>query len=362
MNIQIRKAERSKKKAKIALIGVAGGGKTYTALKLAKGLGERILLLDTERSSATLYADVVSFDHASLENFEYETFLAGIEAAEQGKYDVLIIDSLSHAWQEFLEQHETIASASRSGNSYTAWAKITPKYNKLIEKIIAYPGHTIVTMRAKMEYTQEQNEKGKTTPKKIGLGAVMRPGSEYEFDVVGIIDIDHNLIIEKTRFDWLADKIVKKADEKLGIQIKDWLEKGKDKEKKEVTNTTFSASIVVNTAKTATREAMQAKIAYRYDFNEIRALYASEIDRAKILPILSESGGVVEGNILYCCSAIPEMSPFLLSSPGGDAAERALGSDTLPWEKQADEVMDKMAAIARVEELKTKNNITKKEN
>jgi hypothetical protein len=220
--LQIKKAERQQKKAKIALIGPSGSGKTMSALRIANGLkGEgRILLLDTERSSATLYGDVVDFDHANLPNFKYETFLEAIKQAAALKYSVLVIDSLSHAWESFLEAHET--EAARTRNSFTAWAKITPQYNALINAIVAFPGHCLVTMRAKTDYVMEEKN-GKQTPRKVGLAAVMRPGSEYEFDVVATLDLDHNLFIEKTRFAPLDGQNIKKPGEEFGAQIRDWL-------------------------------------------------------------------------------------------------------------------------------------------
>jgi ABC-type dipeptide/oligopeptide/nickel transport system ATPase component len=46
----------------MALIGVAGSGKTYTALSIAKHLGKRVAVLDTERGSASKYSDVFEFD------------------------------------------------------------------------------------------------------------------------------------------------------------------------------------------------------------------------------------------------------------------------------------------------------------
>lgn len=224
MALQIRKAERQQRKARLAIAGVSGGGKTKSALRIARGLaGEegRILLGDTEKNSATLYADTTDFDHVDIEDYSYSTFMELIDLAEREGYDVLIIDSVSHAWQEFLDQHSKM-----QGNSFTNWSKLTPRYNELIQRITSFSGHIICTMRAKAKY--EVDEKGK--PQKIGLEAVMRPGSEYEFDIVGVIDINHNMAIEKTRLEFLADKIITKPSEALGEEIANYLASGKKKE------------------------------------------------------------------------------------------------------------------------------------
>ena len=236
MALEIKRAERSQKKAKIALIGVSGGGKTYTALMLAKGLkgkDDKILLLDSERGSATLYSDLVEFDHANLTDTRAETYISAMIEAHRLGYTILIVDSVSHAWESLLEAHEAevtraMASGKRRADRFTAWRAITPLYNKLINAIVKYPGHCIITMRAKSEYVIEEVDGGKHKPTKVGLAAIMRPGSEYEFDVVGLIDLEHNLVIEKTRFSFLADQVFPKAGEDLGVTIRQWLLSGKE--------------------------------------------------------------------------------------------------------------------------------------
>ena len=59
-----QKAERKKARLRLALCGPAGSGKTYSALQIAKGLGGRIALIDTEHESGSLYADLCEFDTA----------------------------------------------------------------------------------------------------------------------------------------------------------------------------------------------------------------------------------------------------------------------------------------------------------
>jgi hypothetical protein len=51
MAIEIRKAERVKSKLRLGLAGPAGSGKTMSALKVAKGIGGPVCLIDTERGS-----------------------------------------------------------------------------------------------------------------------------------------------------------------------------------------------------------------------------------------------------------------------------------------------------------------------
>lgn len=311
LKLNIQPAKRYQKKAKIALIGPSGSGKTMTALRLGAGLqgkGGKMLLLDTERSSATLYADVTPFDHADLPDATYETFMDAIDLAARAGYEVLIIDSASHAWESFLEEHDM--ESARTRNSFTAWAKITPKYNALINKIVSYPGHCIVTMRAKMDYVLEEKN-GKQSPKKVGLAAVMRPGAEYEFDVVGLIDIDHNMVVEKTRFDWLADKIVKKPDEKLGQKIGSWLAAGATKE-----------APAQAAPKEEKSDAPKAESSYIYDLKQARKLVSSVSEWIEVTAKIKQTCGCEKrGNELYCARPVEGWESALVAEPVAQAIE-----------------------------------------
>jgi len=220
MNLIISKAERKARKARILLAGPSGSGKTMTALKLATGLKTdgRILFLDTEKGSATLYADSIDFDHADLPDVAFDTYISAIKQAGNLGYEVLVIDSASHAWESLLADKEKM-----QGNSWANWAKITPRYDALVRAMLDYPGHIIVTVRAKMKYEQGDDKKVKP----IGLDPIMRDGFEYEFDLFGMIDIEHNMSIRKTRIEKFSDKIITKVDSDLGEAIRDWLASGK---------------------------------------------------------------------------------------------------------------------------------------
>lgn len=232
MAFQFRKASKKQRKARIGLIAASGAGKTYTALQIATGLGGRIAVIDTENRSSELYADRFDFDTLDLDTFSPETYVQAIRAAEEAGYDVLIIDSLSHAWMGkdgALEQVDKAAARSRSGNSFTAWREVTPKHNALVEALVRCKCHLIVTMRAKTEYvmeTIERNGKKQSVPKKIGMAPVQRDGLEYEFDIVADMDWTNNFIVSKTRYDALNEAVINKPGKELGEQIRDWLTDG----------------------------------------------------------------------------------------------------------------------------------------
>jgi hypothetical protein len=224
-----QKATKSQRKARIAMCGVSGSGKTYSALAVADGLGDRVAVIDTENGSASLYSDRFSFDVLELATFEPENFVEAIRAAEDAGYDVIVVDSLSHAWigkGGALEQVEQKRVASQSKNSFDAWRHVTPKHNALVEALVRCRSHLIVTMRSKAEYVIETNERGKQAPRKVGMAPVQRDGLEYEMDVVGDIDLEHNWIISKTRCPALADRVFNKPGAEVAETLRAWLSDG----------------------------------------------------------------------------------------------------------------------------------------
>jgi len=224
--MEFRKATKAGSFLRAALCGVSGSGKTYTALQLA-GLirpDARIAVVDTERGSASKYADLFEFDVIELQSYEAENYTRAIAAAAQAGYTCLVIDSLSHAWNGtggMLEQVDN-ASARAKGNSYAAWRDVTPQQNRLIDAILQAPIDIIATMRSKTEYVVEKNERGKSTPRKVGMAPVQRDGMEYEFDVVADMDAA-TMLVTKSRCPALAGKAFQRPGDEVAALLRDWL-------------------------------------------------------------------------------------------------------------------------------------------
>ena len=229
MTAIFQKATKTRSRLRMAIDGPSGSGKTFTGLICATALGERIAVIDTERGSASKYADMFDFDVLELETFSPQDYIEGITAAEQAGYDVLLIDSLSHAWEGkggVLEMHDNATRKSKSGNSWTAWRDVTPEHRSLIDAMLQSKCHIIATMRSKMDYIQTADDKGRTTIRKVGMAPVQRQGMEYEFDIVGEMDVDHNFVISKSRCFDVADAVENRPDVKWFGAIKRWLEDG----------------------------------------------------------------------------------------------------------------------------------------
>ena len=235
----IRKATRRKAKLRLALLGPTGSGKTYSSLLLAFGIGKKIGIIDTENNSADLYSDLGNYDVITLDApYTVVSYREAIRAFEDAGYDVIIIDSLSHAWSGaggLLDKKSKLDAGG--GNPYINWGKISPEQNALVDQILQSPVHMIVTMRVKMEYVLEKNDRGKEVPVKKGLQPVQRDGLEYEFTVVMDVDSNHVASTTKDRtnlFNGWADTITQRTGEKL-LQ---WLNAGDDSTPKYVSRET----------------------------------------------------------------------------------------------------------------------------
>lgn len=236
------KATREKAKLRLALMGVSGSGKTLSALYLAYGItGDwgKIALIDTEHGRAKFYAgrsDLETGDFLYQEMqapYSPQKYKSMVQEGAQavGQDGVVIVDSLSHAWSQeggVLDIKEQIAR-NPGKNSYTAWAEAGRYQNDMINSLLSVPCHVIVTMRVKMEYALEENDRGKIQPVKLGLAPIQREDTEYEFDIVMAIARDHMATVSKdTTFldDWSGV-----ITPQIGEAIRDWLDHGIEPER-----------------------------------------------------------------------------------------------------------------------------------
>src|SRR6266542_2565522 len=225
---QFRKAVKHGAKLRLAVCGPSGSGKTYTLLKLASELGGPIAVVDTERGSASKYADIVDFDVLELDSYDPRKLVEMIDAVAQHGYQVLCIDSLSHFWMGKdgeLDQVDRIARRMQSNSSSAAWKLVNPVHNELVDRITGAPLHVLVSLRAKTEWVLDRDEKtGKTAPRKVGVAPVMRDGIEYEFDVCGEMDQENTLVITKSRCPKLTGGVFLKPGTEVAQILKEWLD------------------------------------------------------------------------------------------------------------------------------------------
>lgn len=219
--LQIKKAVKYGSKLRLAMYGPSGSGKTYTSLAIATAMSkQRVLVIDSERGSASKYADVYDFDVIELENFSPQSYTEAIRFAGQSKeHDIIVIDSISQEWNGKRGALEQV-----SGN-FTKWSTVTPLHNDFVDAMLSLEKHLIVTMRAKEGHVVEQ-EDGKQKPsiKKVGMEPIQREGIQYEYDVVGMLDMDNTMCVVKTRCPELNGMTFSRAGMDFVELIVPWLD------------------------------------------------------------------------------------------------------------------------------------------
>jgi len=233
--LNIQKAVRENIWVKLALMAPSGGGKTYSALRVATGmvealkeLGEdyEILLLNTEAARGKYYANEFEYDILDVESphnpEKYVDLISDI--AELDTNYIVILDSSSHEWTGkggCLELH------ALAGGTFQAWGKVTPRHNKFLEAIADSQLHIIATMRGKDQYEIEKSETGKTNVKKLGVGSKQREGFEYEFTATFAIDQQSNMAVaQKDNTHLFEDEGTTLLTEKHGKNLIEWANSG----------------------------------------------------------------------------------------------------------------------------------------
>lgn len=161
----------------VGLSGASGTGKTYSALRVARGMaegttgkkGSPIGYVDTENRRALHYKrdfpEMVHFDMQAVDEngemvgFGPERWIQVIDAAEAAKLPVLVIDSFSHAWEgvggvldlhaQTLDRLTRGDDSKKDARSQLAWAEVKPRYRRLIDRIVRAKTNIVICTRAK---------------------------------------------------------------------------------------------------------------------------------------------------------------------------------------------------------------------
>ena len=172
------KAERKSIKPLIGLFGESGGGKTLSALLLARGLvgpSGKLGMIDTENGRGSIFSDKVPNGYEVLElnaPFSPSSYVAAIEAAEEAGIECLVIDSASHEWNGeggYLDMKESALDRmagndwkKREACKFAASAQCKPDHNRFVQRMLRAKMAVILCFRAKEKVKMEKGENGKT--------------------------------------------------------------------------------------------------------------------------------------------------------------------------------------------------------
>ncbi|MBL7692596.1 MAG: AAA family ATPase [Flavipsychrobacter sp.] len=224
--MQLQQASRKKARIKLGIQSPSGGGKTMSALLIAYGLcgnWSKIAVIDTENKSADLYAHLGEYKTLSLEPpYSPERYIEGIDICLDAGIEVIVIDSTSHEWDNLLDYHSSL-----QGNSFTNWARVTPRHEAFVNKILQSNAHFICTIRSKTDYVLSEKN-GKQVPEKVGLKAHQRDNLEYEFTLVFEMNMAHMAKASKDRTGLFMGKPEFVPTVETGRAIAEWCSQGID--------------------------------------------------------------------------------------------------------------------------------------
>ena len=225
--MQLKKAQRKQVKLKLNISAPSGAGKTYSALRMAKGLvndWDKVAVIDTENGSAALYSHLGEFNTIDLTPpFTPEKYIEAINTCVNAGMEAIIIDSSSHEWACLIEENELLAQSKFRGNTWSAWSQTTPRHDKFINAVLHCPVHVITCTRSKMETVMGDDKK----VKKVGMKDVQREGWEYELTISLNIDRDTHLAIpSKDRTNLFEGKNPFLITEETGKEIANWCNSG----------------------------------------------------------------------------------------------------------------------------------------
>ncbi|MFE4756036.1 AAA family ATPase [Streptomyces mirabilis] len=225
---EFRPAVKESRPVRLAFEGPSGSGRTLTALLVAAALGDPVALIDTERGMAAKYADRVPFDTQEFTHYDPQSLFASLARAGTRGYPVLVVDTYSAFWSGAGGRLDKVSDEARAGygGADAAWSKYRPVDRGVTEALAAYPGHIIVTLRARTDTVIEIDSQGRQYARRISVRPEQRADIEYDFDAVGTLGPVATVRFGKSHIPALAGEVIEQPGEDLGRTIRAWADDG----------------------------------------------------------------------------------------------------------------------------------------
>ncbi|MEL6347334.1 MAG: AAA family ATPase [Myxococcota bacterium] len=208
----------------MALIGGPGTGKTYSALRIASHLGEKICVIDVEHGRASLYADEFNFDTAVLPDTHPKTYVRYLLAAQAAEYDVIILDGITPEWDGPSGCLSLVDEIQRRGaDKLRAWGQITPLHDNFIQHLIRCPAHLICTVRGRQRRVVEKDSEGRQRVVMLSMGPIQQDKVLYCFPIIGEMDSTHNMHVSKSACHTLKGAVIQEPGEELARILLEWM-------------------------------------------------------------------------------------------------------------------------------------------
>lgn len=309
---------RQQCKASIMLEGLAGRGKSGTALLIARALAsdwDKVYCIDTENNSLNLFTDIPASTGDTFKDFKTvnldpedgykpSNYLELRDMAINAGAEVVIEDSISHAWQYeggILTLVSNFAARNPKGDKYAAWRDetIAKEKNLLLSLLRSNKCHVITTVRVKEKFVPEVGDDGKTRIRSIGEQQIMQDDIKFEPDLVLHLEkpgsnksgvIKHPVAtVVKSRYAIFEEGQTYELTPTLLQQLKEYLAEGTnpeellEKQRQEYVNA-LNEYLTQNTSKRAVWKVLKAEMGFRdtkledIPLNALKLLYSSLIN------------------------------------------------------------------------------------
>lgn len=201
---------------KAAFEGFAGSGKTFTAAQLVIGLHKKIkstkpiVMVDTEKASKFLKP---LFDEANIKLLVKESksltdLREAMKKCREGYSDIIIIDSLTHIYENFLEAYKVKTGHQRL--QFQDWGIIKPTWKtEFSDPLVNDPYNLVFCGRAGYEYSNEIDaETGKREIYKSGVKMKVEGETAYEPDMLVLMERFEEMLGKEKKV-WREATIVK---------------------------------------------------------------------------------------------------------------------------------------------------------
>lgn len=237
-SFQFRPAVRENVGLIIGMVGPSGGGKTFSALRIATGLsnGKPFAVIDTEARRALHYADMFKFDHEELgPPFRPDSYAEIIKIADTAKYPVIVVDSVSHEWAgesgilDWQEEELTRMAGTdwkkREACKMASWIKPKMSHKQMIQKLLQIKAHLILCFRAEEKTGMEKDKDGKLVVVQKGWQPICEKNTPYELTMSFLLTPDRPGVPKALKLQEQhrgAVSLSDVLDEDAGKKLLDW--------------------------------------------------------------------------------------------------------------------------------------------
>lgn len=185
---------------KAGIFGFAGSGKTYTSALIAIGLWKKlnalngydkpVLFVDSETGSSyikTLF-DKASVPIQGVKTRAFVTLMAAMREAISGD-NILLIDSISHFWQEIMR-----AYLKKNGLTRLRLRDFVPlkeEWSAFPTIYLNSPIHIIMAGRAGYDWGEENDDEEEGKKKLVKTGTKMKAEGDLGYEPTLLIEMEH---------------------------------------------------------------------------------------------------------------------------------------------------------------------------